>query len=207
MNSKEPFDRQWDKGSVTVWLEDLKTGNNQASQLLWGRYVQQLARLACRKLGSNRKTVFDEEDIVVSVFNKFLVGTEHGRFPRLDDRNDLWQILLVLTEHKTIDFLRKMNAVKRGGDAVEQLDSFSFVVGNEPTPDVVIQSKELLEVLLNELDNDADKAIAIGKLEGKTIAEISDELQISRRSIDRKLQLIRRRWAAKLEQEQDKQFD
>ena len=33
----------------------------------------------------------DEEDVALSAFDSFCRGAEQGRFPRLDDRDDLWQ--------------------------------------------------------------------------------------------------------------------
>jgi FixJ family two-component response regulator len=42
----------------------------------------------------------DAEDVLVSVFDRFFRAAQEDRFARLDDRDDLWQLLLMLTERK-----------------------------------------------------------------------------------------------------------
>ena len=41
-----------------------------------------------------------------------------GRFPELDDRQDLWKVLVMLTARKAVDQLRRGHAQKRGGGLV-----------------------------------------------------------------------------------------
>jgi hypothetical protein len=36
----------------------------------------------------------DEEDVALSAFNSFCLRAEEGRFLRLDDSDDLWQVLM-----------------------------------------------------------------------------------------------------------------
>ena len=195
MNFNSPDDPK----SISLWIDELKEGNSVAGQKLWNRYVQRLARLACAKLGSFGKTVEDEEDIALSVFHALLRGTENGRFPKLDDRNDLWQILSMLTENKAIDSIRRMRAQKRGGGEVAQSET-SLLVDGEPTPDMAAQYEDTLTTLLNEIVDVDDRRIVAGKLEGKTIGELSEQLGLARRTVDRKLQLIRRIWRRRLEE-------
>ena len=37
------------------------------------------------------------EDVVVDAFDSLCRGVQAGRFPNLDDRDDLWQVLMLLT--------------------------------------------------------------------------------------------------------------
>jgi hypothetical protein len=60
----------------------------------------------------------DEEDVMVSVFDRFFRAANEERFARLEDRDDLWQILLVLTDRKVADQYRQSLAQKRGGGGV-----------------------------------------------------------------------------------------
>ncbi len=196
------FNSPDDTKSISLWIDQLKEGNSVAGQKLWSRYVQRLARLACAKLGNFGRTVENEEDIALSVFHALLRGTENGRFPKLDDRNDLWQILSMLTEKKAIDSIRRMRAQKRGGGEVARSEALLLVDG-EPTPDMAAQYKDTLTTLMHEISDENDKLIVAGKLEGKTIGELSKQLGLARRTIDRKLQLIRRIWRRRLEQAQE----
>jgi hypothetical protein len=55
--------------TVTGWLEALKAGRSSAATQLWQRYVEQLVRLARRKLGRTPRRAADEEDVVLSAFS------------------------------------------------------------------------------------------------------------------------------------------
>jgi DNA-directed RNA polymerase specialized sigma24 family protein len=89
-----------DVTSVTEWIEDLKAGCPDAAQKLWERYVEQVVRIAHRRLGVRPRRAADEQDIAQEAFGSFFACIEARRFPRLDDRNDLWQVLLMLTDRK-----------------------------------------------------------------------------------------------------------
>ncbi len=193
--------------SVTVWLGQLRDGNSTAAQQLWQRYVERLVRLAHRKLGDLPKRVADEEDVALSAFHDFLRGVEDGRFTRLDDRDDLWQVLVMLTERKAIGLRRHVQAEKRGGGMVggeSRLDlNFALstagpgigqLAGCEPTPEFAVQVQEEYGRLYGLLTDDTLRQIARGKLEGYTNQELAQQLQLSLRAVERKLQLIRRLW-------------
>jgi hypothetical protein len=88
------------KGSVTGWLDQLKAGDPLAAQKLWERYFRRLVGLARKKLQGARRGAADEEDVALSAFDSFCRGAEQGRFPRLDDRDNLWRLLMLLTARK-----------------------------------------------------------------------------------------------------------
>jgi hypothetical protein len=59
--------------------------------------------------------VKDEEDVALSAFDSVIEGVGQGRFPRLDDRDDLWRILVAIARRKVIDELRRQDRGKNGG--------------------------------------------------------------------------------------------
>src|SRR5262249_34579127 len=89
--------------SVTAWLERLKAGEPTAAENLWARYFASLVRLARARLRGSPRAVADEEDAALSAFDSLCQGAARGHFPRLDDRDDLWRVLVVITERKAID--------------------------------------------------------------------------------------------------------
>jgi len=93
-------------GSVTAWIGALKAGDHAAAQKLWERYYEQLVRLAREKLGGARRRAADEEDVVQSAFDSFCRGAGQGRFPQLRDRDNLWPLLIVITERKAFDLVQ-----------------------------------------------------------------------------------------------------
>src|SRR5262249_42971590 len=102
-------------GDVTLWLEQLQQGDRAAAQPLWERYFRRLVGLARAKLRQVKRRVADEEDVALSAFDSFCRSAEQGRFPRLGDRDDLWQVLVVITSRKAVDQIAHEKAARRGG--------------------------------------------------------------------------------------------
>ena len=92
-------------GSVTRWVTALKDGDAAAAQPLWERYHRRLVGLARRKLAAPAAGAADEEDVVQNAFHSFFRGVAGGRFPQLDDRDNLWRLLVVITARKALDQL------------------------------------------------------------------------------------------------------
>ena len=107
-----------DEGSVTRWLGALKAGEPTAAQRLWERYFTDLVRRARARLRAASRAAEDEEDVALSAFDSFCTAAARGRFPRLDDRDDLWRVLVTLTERKASALLRRQRRLKRGGGRV-----------------------------------------------------------------------------------------
>lgn len=185
-------------GSVTLWLELLKGGDKVAAQPIWNAYFARLVALARTRLRAAPKGAADEEDVALSAFDSFCRGTELGRFPRLDDRDDLWRILLVLTTRKAIGQVRHVVAAKRGGGRVASLDDIegrsALLPGRDPAPDVVAEVTEECERLLKLLEPGRLRDVAVWKMEGFTNAEIAVKLRRATVTVERKLAAIREIW-------------
>ena len=91
------------EASVTQWIERLKAGDPGAAQKLWERYFRRLVGLARQKLRAAPRRAADEEDVALSAFDSFCRGAGQDCFPRLHDRLDLWQLLVLLTARKASD--------------------------------------------------------------------------------------------------------
>jgi RNA polymerase sigma factor (sigma-70 family) len=194
-------------GSVTRWVTALKDGDQAAAQPLWERYHRQLVALARRKLDASPRRAADEEDVVQSAFHSFFRGVAGGRFPRLDDRDNLWKLLVVITARKALDQLAHEHAKRRGGCAipgesrippggpVSDEAALEQVVGDEPTPEFAAQVAEEYERLLNLLGDDTLRRIAVWKMEGFTSDEIAERLDCSKRTVTLKLEAIRVIWS------------
>src|SRR3954447_957787 len=93
------------EGTITHLIARLKQGDRDAAQGLWQTYFPRLVTLARTRLRGPVAGA-DEEDVVLSAFNNFYRGVERGRFPSLQDRNDLWSLLFVLTVRKAINLIK-----------------------------------------------------------------------------------------------------
>ncbi len=192
------------ENSVTRWLEGVKAGDDAAIAQLWNRYFARLVWLARGKLPSHCRRAFDEEDVAISAFQSFCERASRGRFPKLNDRNDLWVLLLTLTIRKAIVTIRHQTRRKRGGGRVlgesalvgddPAVNGLANALDREPSPEDVIRVADDLERLLSRLENATLRTVALRKLEGIDVREIASELGTSTRTIERKLRLIRATW-------------
>ena len=193
------------EGSVTHWITKLKAGDQQAAQKLWERYVQQLVELARRKLGTAPRRAADEDDVVQSAFANLFLGVREGRFPKLNDRHDLWQLLVLLTERRVTDQLRR--AGKRRTMEVSESKLFApqdsqtgqagiaQIAAEEPTPDFAVQVAEECQRLLDSLGDPRLRQVAVWKMEAYSNQEIAQKLGCTTRTVERKLRMIRERWS------------
>jgi DNA-directed RNA polymerase specialized sigma24 family protein len=187
--------------SITRWLQLLKAGDRDAAQPLWEAYFVRLVGLARSQLqGLCRKSVADEEDVALSAFDSFCRNAQSGVFPRLDDRDDLWQVLLVLTVRKARSLARREKRLKRGAGRVVSLadledDDLDAVLATEPTPEVALQLAEGCQQLLECLNDDSLRRVALCKLDGCTNREIAEQLGCVEKTIERKLRSIRKLWS------------
>jgi DNA-directed RNA polymerase specialized sigma24 family protein len=190
-------------GSITHYIQDLKSGDKGAAEPIWERYFPRLVGLAHQKLCSARRSADgDAEDVVLSAFGSFCDGAVNGRFPKLRDRDDLWRLLIVITVRKAWNHHNHGLARRRGSgrvlleaDLSACDDDFVLdqIVGREPSPDVAAMLAEGAEKLVSLLD-DRLRRIAVLKLEGSTDQEIAATLGCCRRTVSFKLALIRRIW-------------
>ena len=188
--------------SVSRLIERLKNDKPDAADEIWRLYFQRLLPVARAKLTKVRDPSVDEEDVLVSVFDRFFRAVSEGRFAKLNDRDDLWQILLMLTERNVSDQRRRSTTEKRGRDRVVNqsnlanldMQQLRELADREPTPDQVVAFNEHLSVCLCSLDDMSTREVAIMKLEGLSNQEIGEKLEISLSSVERKLRVIREVW-------------
>jgi hypothetical protein len=139
-------------GSVTYWVRELQAGNHLAAEKLWQGYFHRLVSLARTKLKNRPRRAADEEDVALSAFASFCRGAEQGRFPQLADRDDLWQLLVLITGRKAADLVQHVCRQKRGGgrvcgdsalagprDSTDSVEGLEQVLGSEPTPEFAAQ--------------------------------------------------------------------
>lgn len=201
MQQNDPVDH-----SVTMWIGELKEGSDEASQKLWERYFCQLIRVAAKRMGTAPKRVADEEDVVLSVFDSLCRGAAAGRFKQLNDRDDLWKLLTAIVGMKVVDQIRHQSAKKRGGKQVRgesvfagssgsrPLSSIDQFLGHEPTPEFLLSMEEQQTAMFQMLPDESQREVARLRFEGYTNEEIASRLDVSLRTVERKLKVIREIW-------------
>jgi DNA-directed RNA polymerase specialized sigma24 family protein len=194
-----------DDASVSHWLDGLKAGDQADIERLWDRYFLKVVALARMKLPARTRREFDEEDVALSAFHSFCERAGRGEFPEVADRNDLWRLLSTITARKVTSSIRHRTRLKRGGGRVlgesaifagddEGGALVSQFLSREPSPEDAAAFTEGYNRLFDRLTNPTLRLIALRRLEGCSSEEIGAELDVSARTVDRKLQLIRALW-------------
>jgi DNA-directed RNA polymerase specialized sigma24 family protein len=202
-----------DGGSITGWLGNLRDGDQAAAQPLWEHYFSKLVTVARAKLRRMRRTTADqdEEDAALSAFNSFCAGAARGKFPQLADRDDIWRLLVVITARKAMAQANREGRLKRGGGRVVEeavlfqhglgagdgsLAGLERIAAQGPSPEFAAMMAEECRRLLDSLDDDSLRQVALSRMEGYNNDEIAEQLGCARRTVARRLDLIRKTWLA-----------
>ncbi len=200
-----------DDGSVTRWIEDLKAGEHEALERLWGRYFGQLVALARTRLRSSRggPTVSDEEDAALSALNSLWERASDGRLPDLRGRDELWRLLVVITARKALRQVEREGRKKRGGGKVlneavlaatnpgdgDEGGLLARVASDGPTPEFAAMVAEETVRRLDSLPDPTLREIARLRMEAYTNEEIAARLGCVVRTVERKLEVVRKIWS------------
>ncbi|MCS6897445.1 MAG: ECF-type sigma factor [Nitrospira sp.] len=180
-------------GSVTHLVDLLQAQDAAAAAQLWERFVPRLLGLARRVLSGHPRLNGFADDVVQSVFASFFQRAQAGRF-FLDDREDLWNLLAVITVRKARKAIRREKSEKRGGGQIANEAGSSalpleVLAVSNLGPEFDLHAEEMLSGLPEEL-----RTVAVLRLMGHTNAEIARQLDWTVRKVERKLQLIRLTW-------------
>jgi DNA-directed RNA polymerase specialized sigma24 family protein len=191
-------------------LERVKAGDDAAVRSLWERYCGRLVRLARQKLRNTERRVADEEDVALSAFHSLCLGARGGRFPALADRDGLWGLLVFITAQKAADWVAYARRQKRGGGKVRGHSAledgpagsheggFGQILAQSPGPATLNVWADEYERLLERLGDETLRQIAELKVQGHTVEEIAERLGLARRTVHRKINLIRKVWLAEV---------
>ncbi|MEZ6137817.1 MAG: ECF-type sigma factor [Pirellulaceae bacterium] len=187
--------------SVTGWIHQLSGGDAQAAEQLWQHVALRLREFALNKLDVRTRLRYDEHDAANSAFHSLCRGLIDGKLDATD-RDALWGLLAVITSRKVAAQRRYSNRQKRGGGAVRGESGFAeygeaginAVDGNQLTPEELTEISESCGQLLDTIPDETMKKIVLLKFQGFTNGEVAIELNCTRRTIERKLERIRRTW-------------
>ena len=191
---------------VTLWIDELRQADQAAARKLWNHFVTRLYELGRKKLRPETRRVYDEEDAAQSAFHSVCAGIAAGRFPDLGSRENLWHLLVVITARKVAH--RHRHDQQQSRDVHRNLSDSIFAqsrdhsppagvdmtVSREPTPEFAAEFVETCEFLFQSLDDPALKEVVSLRMEGYTDAEAADRLKCSRRTVQRRLEVVRRHW-------------
>jgi RNA polymerase sigma factor (sigma-70 family) len=194
-----------DAGSVTLMIHQLRSDDpalrDEAARRIWDHYFRELLELARRHLSGRVRARVDEEDVLQSVYQSVCRRQQQGAFD-LSGRDDFWKLLVTITLRKARSAARWHTREKRdvrreegvgpSDDELEALAARQPALG--PTPEEAAAFAEAFRRRLELLPDPALRDIALRKLEGHGNREIALQLGCTERTVERKLNLIRRFW-------------
>ena len=189
--------------SVTGWIDQLSQGNEQAAGELWQHISARLREFANRKLDPHTRRSYDKNDAANSAFLSLCRGLGDGRL-EAENRDAFWGLLAVITSRKVSAQRRHLTRKKRGGGAVRGESGFiddnqsgiHQIGGMHHTPQVLAEASESCAQLFDALPDETLKTIVLLKYQGATNGEVGQQLGLTRRTIERKLERIRRIWVS-----------
>jgi DNA-directed RNA polymerase specialized sigma24 family protein len=196
--------------SITELLPRLINGDSIAEKRIWDAFFANLCRVAHHRLAGRGARGADEEDVALSAFASVCRRLQRGDFPELNSRDELWRLLVTVTERKAHTLLRDERRQKRGGGKLsgesvfQNLDSsqpcgLDAIASADPTPEFEAAMAEAIRNLLSALD-EPTRQIALLKVAGHRNEDIATQLNRSLPTIERKLKLIRSTWTAVMDE-------
>jgi DNA-directed RNA polymerase specialized sigma24 family protein len=193
-------------GSITGHIRDLEAGErrDEAARALWDRYFAGLARYALKLLQAMHaaRDIADEEDAALRAFAKVCRGIERGQL-KIGSRVDLLKLLLWSTRGEAINQVKGWPPGRSGGarfihdgaDPEGDDAGIGQIPGKDIPPELLLLAEEGCRRLLDLLDEELLRRIALWKLIGHTSEEIARKLNCSLAKVERKLERIRFKWA------------
>lgn len=194
---------------VTLWIEQVRKADEVAMRQIWQHFAGRLHEFARRKIRPNTRRAYDEQDAVQSMFHSLCQGLEEGRYPDLENRDNLWRLMLVMTGRKISKRHRYDQQLKRDNRRLltesyfapnpqdRDLPGLQLAAG-EPTPEFLAEFSETFERLFGILETDDLKQVAMHRIEGFDDSEIAKRLECSRSTVQRRLAMIRKIWQTEM---------
>ena len=150
------------------------------------------------------RAIEDEEDAALSAFESFCRGAADGRFPQLNDRDNLWRLLVVITIRKVFGQLERQGTRKRGGGRLTGesalvgpdaagVAGLDHLAGKDPSPELAALVVDEYRRLRDGLKTPALQQVLDLRLEGYTRGDCQTA-GCAERAVKRKLEIIREAW-------------
>jgi DNA-directed RNA polymerase specialized sigma24 family protein len=189
-------------GSVTILLQQIRRGDQDAIQPLFEVYFTRLAALGKSLLPDRFRRITDGEDLALEVLTTFFEAVGEGALPELQSREDIWRMLARRIQQRAANEIRNQSTQK-AGEAKVRGESV-FLISPESAGEHGLQNladrrmddvlHELHRELTEQLDDPLLQQIASLLLAGHSVDEIAQQLGRSRATIYRKLDIIREAW-------------
>jgi DNA-directed RNA polymerase specialized sigma24 family protein len=191
-----------DQPDVTDAMKKLAEGQSQsreeAARVIFEYAYVRLVQMARAMVRTAPRAARDEEDLALSSIKSFCIGAADGRFSDLTSRDNLWRILHTITVRKANALRVHERSKKRDAHRVADFD-VDQLTAPEPTPELAASLVDERAALIQRLRDEPLRRIAELHLDGYTALEIAGKIGVSDRTIERKLELVRKAWQRELD--------
>jgi RNA polymerase sigma factor (sigma-70 family) len=178
--------------SITDLLSGVKQADCAAIHAMFAKCYSRVVAIGHERLKRTPHRVFDQDDVANSAFREFLNRAAKGRFKKLENREDVWQVLTLLVGDKIADNLRHEGRKKRGGaEPKVELKDVAEAVAALDDPSLEAEINDTRRFLLKELPSDDHRRVVELLDEGWTHEEIAAKLGLSVRTVDRRIEDVR----------------
>lgn len=190
------------------FLQRMADEREGAAAEVFDRYADKLVGYARGRMSSKLRQKIDPEEVVQSALKSFFRGphaalagqtlaptdsTDDGTLPC----DELWGLLVVITLRKCLKYIklfgrcrRDLNREVAGPATDEEMDGLLQLIDRQPTP--------AEEAVLNDTIAKLSEGLTVSecemlkrRLEGETVAEIAEQCQCGKRTVERLLAKLR----------------
>jgi RNA polymerase sigma-70 factor (ECF subfamily) len=178
-------------------MAQLRDGRNEAAAQVFNRFANRLIVLARKQLDPKVRQKVDPEDVMQSVFRSFMIRNATGQLGQFDSWDNLWAMLVVMTQRKCgrrIDYFHAdRRDVRREIGATPPTAQSNVDFGlsaDDPTPSEAAMLTETLERLMNSFEG-RNREILTLSLQGYSAPEVSTRLGCTERTVYRLLERVK----------------
>jgi RNA polymerase sigma-70 factor, ECF subfamily len=180
--------------SFAELMNRLRERDQDAASLVFHRFVGRLIALARLKLDAPTQRKLDPEDVVQSAFRSFFTRYDAHQFA-VASWDELWSLMTVITVRKCANQVAHFHARRRAVSRESFPESWEVAdvaIERDPTASEVLMLAETVERLMRALKPE-DRVVIELSLQGYSVAEISDRLDLAERSVRRLRERAKRR--------------
>lgn len=189
--------------SVTHFFNQLRQVDDEAAERLLEHFWPRMLGRARATLAGRPQRVADAEDVAQSALKSFWKWAKHGQHEGELHRDDLWRVAVTITLRKA--WKQGRWARPRGLPDRWEINETGILAsdGSQFRIDEVFEHVPVgdfdmaCEELLDQLNDEPMRRIALFKLDGHTNREISEIEDCSLSTVERNLRLIRKTWTEK----------
>lgn len=190
----------------------MRQGDPDAIRRLVDRYFRKLRNLSQERIRRGKPIYEDGEDIAIQVLTSVCQKIEQGKYPDLQNREDLWYLMIFIAHRMVIDRRRSRKKLSLQTPmeedpvpkeqtlegALETIDNDldSFLAEDSESDFALLEILDCWQEMIRQIKDPVAKDVAKLKLEGHSNREIATMLGIVPRTVDRKSELIEQRWSA-----------